>query len=1777
MDKVSYIGQFENLRLEKVFEKCVAANPQSCALLTSDDDISYADLNSHSNQIAHCLIEKFGQKQSTIILLVQSNRDLIASQLAVLKSQNHFVCLDPCHPSERLISIIKEIDAKAIIVDDCLIAHPNLSSVLAAAEIYVFSFKQSEQPKDIPLLTSLDKLSDYSEQNPQLNEILGDSNKNNDIVDADEYIDPLAYIAFTSGSTGTPKGIIQSHRSFCQFLTWQAKQFNLAPGQRMIQWASASYDASLCEIFGALCFGATLCVEEPAVRYNPLLLIQWVNRVKADVLQVVPSFCRQIVEVLEQNLDDDLLKGSASMNMECLSFLMLAGEALPSDLAMAWKKYSHCRIFNLYGPSETVLATYHEFTEKDCQDSIVSIGKAIDGRNILILNDKQLPSEQGEHGELYIQSHFLTEGYFKREQQTLSHYITDKVNKQFNPPVFRTGDTAYFDKDQQLRFVGRKDNLVKLRGMRVELGEIESVVRRQQSVKECVVRVCTLDRDQDRLTAKDKKARNMIGAGIQLLVAYITTSESIEPSELRAKLKNILPLHMVPQRFIWLDKMPMNANRKLDHKALPKPEKSRPELDVAYLAPTNSDQTRLLMIWSKVFGFEGVGVRDPFLELGGDSLLAMQIVNQINQEFGVQIKAPILMKNVSVEQLEIELNKTANQSLLPALTGTNEPSYSQSDEPLNEQSRPLTHAQWGLWYLWKLDPDNPFYTAQGSIHIQGTLCLTSFAKAWQLTVLNHQVLRTRFTQSNGQPAQNFTDDRAKDYEWTDLSHLNTNEATLHMDNINKIKGKKAFHLENDQLLNLELFRLSSSHHEFVFTYQEIIFDLWGFAIIIKDLMDKYKALKENPKYLFETPQIHFSDFIEWEQQNISSTNLSHENKFWREQLSGPLPVIDLPLDFRRQSKPDYSGDGESVLLSAELSDKLRQLSRRYGTTLYTTILSAFYLTLRQHSHQKDIIIGTPIANRSLSGTENLVGWFLNMLPVRLNFEKGITFEDLLEDTRKVSSDCISNANYPFRWMLEWADISRDSSVAPVFQVMFNWQNLPQTAPNIEGLSISSSEVDSTFKKYDLALYAQEHLDRIYLQFSYLTAIFKPSKIRRMLNNFVETLSAICLSPESPIENLMSITQSEQKWLLKNFNSTESNYLTQNSITQTNSEDSTIDLLFTQQVKNNPLATAFIFEEKKLSYKDLAQRSNQIAIILLKKRIVAQQRVTLCLARGPDMIATILAVAKLGAVHVALDPHFPQKRLESICEDVKPEVHIYQQATAHIKCNAEIQFCLDSESLTNQIDNISDKYIQEIKPTNLQDAFNIVYTSGSTGKPKGVVISHQSVMNRLHWMWLKFPFKQTDVAVLQKSYSIVASNWEILGALLQGIPTLILGRNEVLDANLFWKACITNKVSYLLASPALLTNVLLKAEAIDESSNWKSLRLATTSAEPITPEMIARWYVQFPKVPLLNLFGSTECSSNAAYFDTRNLKLESQLVPIGKPIANTKIYLLDDDLKLVPKGVIGEMCVSGDCVAKEYFNQPELTQKTFLNNPFENENENENGNGRYRILCRTGDAALINEEGYLELVSRKDSQIKIRGFRVELGDIESAANQFVKIEKSVAVAYQTARGLAIALFIESKNCNNADELRAYLVDLLPDYMLPSQLIFLEAIPLTESGKIDRNQLPAIEQQNVILEKVMANTFAEKLLVEVWSGLLDVDSLGIENDFFELGGHSLVATEMVAKLHDIFQIELPIRAIFEAPTISQLIKGPLSELLGNNALVEEVAEIWLSIESEEQTDG
>jgi surfactin family lipopeptide synthetase A len=1684
-----------------LFEEQVENQPDETALLFEDRATPYNELNRDSNRIAHSLMQQGLDAGQQVGIMLRDGPVPVTAMLGVLKAGGVIVYLDPSYPTQRLATILAEAKPAMLVTEsDCLAEHADVidgGGLDLSAVLFLDETDPSDEHRALAKAIVLAaEISAGSDENPERRATPDDA----------------AYIVYTSGSTGKPKGIVQSHRSFCQYIGWQSDQFGVKAPERFAQWASFAYDACYREVFCTLGFGATLCLAPAAVRYTPKSLIEWMRANRVTIFNVVPSFWRQVVEILKSERRD-----AAEAPLPDLKVLLHPGEPMPVDLAATWLGFPNAaRLFNLYGPSECILATFHEVKAIAPDQRSVPIGTPIGGREILILGEDLKPCAPGVEGEICVRSRFLTMGYYQRPEETAEKYIANPLTGDPEDRVYRTGDLGRLREDGLIEFAGRRDRMVKIRGQRVELGDIEFVLRSDDRISDCAVIVRNRQSGRESMVALERDAREGAGGGEQMLLAYYTTSGSASESELRKLLEKQLPAHMVPQRFVQLDAMPLNANRKLDVNALPEPDDVRPDMQEAFVAPRTDMEKAIAGVWQDVLGIDRVGVNDGFLELGGNSLLAMQVLNRIRAVVDVKFSFRDLFKEQTVGRLAALVDDAEE----PAAPSTAAMAENKAED--SQTSFPLSKAQEGVWFLWNLDPTNPYYTGQGSIRIQGKLDLTALNKAWNALFVRHEILRVRFEQEGGLPRQRFVPVSEIELQATDLSHLTADARHEHLEDLARERAKNAFNLEEDDLLQYRLFKLADDEHVISITFHEIILDLWALTVLIRDLGTLYKHFVDLPDTQAPALEFRYRDYAMWESASVTHEKMETQRDYWREQLSGELPVLSLPTDRPYPKVPSYNGAAKSAFLSADISNRMRALAREHDATLFATLLSALNVMLRVYSGQDDIIVGAPIANRQHPQAEKLVGFFLNMLPLRTRFGDGDSFADVLRNTRETVTGALSHADYPFAWMLEQANFTRDLSTQPVFQVMFNMLNLPQATQDTGDVRLTYDEFDTGYIKYDLAFYAQEQGDRIYFQIAYLTDLFDADTVQRMLDNFMVVLENLAARPDAPLSEIHHITESEQHTLLVDFNQSARPYPMDRSIHQ----------LFEQQAAATPDATALIFGDRTLTYRELNERANNLAHYLRRKGVEPEDRIAICVDRSFEMMQGLLGILKAGGSYVALDTEYPPLRQREILDASTAKFLLVTSANDVFETFEGTKIVLDDDR-----DAIAQESGNDPTPARTSDMLmNLVYTSSTTGKPKGVLIKETSVLNRLHWMWEDYPFQSGDVALLQKSYALVASTWELFGALLKGYPTVILSYDQLLDPAELWKQATKHGVTHLLAIPALLEGILLQAEATP--GGWPTLRFATTSAEQIPMAMVNQWKQAFPDVPLLNLYGATECSSNATAFDTRELNDDALRVPVGKPIANVNVYVLDEQGRPLPLGATGEMCVSGACVANGYFDNPELNATQFI--------ENRLSDQAGPVIYRTGDLARFRPDGNVELVGRRDNQVTVRGFRVELNDVESVIMRHPDVEKVAVVMDGAESRRRLVAYVAASEDVTASALRTYLMERLPGYMVPAEFVLLEQIPLTAQGKVDRKALSEMvrEVADVSATYVAPTSATERQLADLWAQLLGVEKVGVHDNFFELGGHSLLAVQLFSELRKTTAMDLPLAALFRSPTITQL---------------------------------
>jgi amino acid adenylation domain-containing protein len=1029
------------------------------------------------------------------------------------------------------------------------------------------------------------------------------------------------------------------------------------------------------------------------------------------------------------------------------------------------------------------------------------------------------------------------------------------------------------------------------------------------------------------------------------------------------------------------------------------------------------------------------------------------------------------------------------------------------------QRYPLSFAQESLYFLNQLDPGNSSYTIQFALRLTGVLNLEVFHRALQALVNRHTSLRTTFDADNGVPYQIFTENLSLELPQCNLSSLPEVAREFEVIRLATEQAKRPFKLNQEPLLRLDLFKLSEREYILLLTLHHIISDGPSVEILARELGEYYAAFLRRETPALTCLPIQYPDFAVWQHEQLQEVFVAQE-VYWKKKFAGNLPLLYLPTKYPHIKSHNQRGAAQVLVLGEELSKQLRAVGRKHGATVFMTLLTAFYTLLYRYTAQEDLIIGAPITTRHHKETESLIGCFINTLALRTNLWGNPTFSELLGRVRLTALEAYRHQDYPFTRLVKVINPERDVRQTPLFQVMMAFQANPFISIELQELKITSFELPIQTSEFDLILDVLEQDSEVAIKWQYQTELFDTSTITRMMGHFQSLLKGIVANPEQHLSDLPLLTAAEQHQLLVEWNNTQTDY----------PKDTCIHQLFEAQVERTPNAIAVIFENQQLTYQQLNHRANQLAHHLQKLGVGPEVLVGICVERSLEMVVGMLGILKAGGAYVPLDPAYPPERLAFMLEDASVGVLLTQaRLVESIPKHQGRIVCLDTDW------EIIERQSEEnpgccLTPENLA---YVIYTSGSTGQPKGVLVAHSGLSN-LVTAQIRIFNVQPNSRVLQfASLSFDASASEVVMALLAG-ATLVMGtRDSLLPGPNLIQLLRDFRVTTVTLPPSVL--------AVLPANELPALRTIIVAGEACSRDLVAKWS---SGRRFFNGYGPTECTVGTTMIECTDSKVAP---PIGRPLPNTQVYILDAQKQLVPIGVPGELYIGGVGVTRGYLNRPELTADRFILNPFSNDSGSR--------LYKTGDLVRYLPDGNIEFVGRIDNQVKIRGFRIELGEVETVLAQYPTVEKCVVTAredIENEKRLVAYIISHPHQTSTVDELRRFLKQKLPDYMVPGAFVFLETLPLTPNGKIDRRALPAPEFSRPDLEEtfVAPRTAVEEQLADIWTGVFKLEQVGIRDNFFALGGHSLLATQVISRLRQAFGIDLPLRTLFEAPTVAEL---------------------------------
>jgi amino acid adenylation domain-containing protein len=1484
----------------------------------------------------------------------------------------------------------------------------------------------------------------------------------------------LAYAIHTSGSTGKPKGVQVLHGAVVNFLTSMRRCPGLTDQDTLLSVTTLSFDIAALEIFLPLSVGARLVMVSRSVATDGTQLLERLNYCGATVMQATPATWRLLLAAG--------WSGSHQLKILC------GGETLSREVANQLLEKG-ASLWNLYGPTEaTIWSTIYQV---DNTDGTVSIGRPIANTQIYLLDEHLQPVPVGVPGELYIGGAGLARGYLNSPELTAQKFIANPLSHEPKARLYKTGDLARYRSDGNIEYLGRIDHQVKVRGFRIELGEIEAVLSQHPVVQQSVVIV-----------------REDI-PGNQQLVAYLVPPPEQAPpsaSELWEFLKQQLPEYMVPSAFVTLDSLPLTPNGKIDRRALPAPDITRPFGEGAYVAPQTPVQEMLAGIWGDVLEVKQVSIHDNFFDLGGHSLLATQLISRLRDTFCVEFPLRGLFESPTVaslsERLEA-LRRTEQGLVAPPLLPV-----SREGELL------LSFAQARLWFLEQLEPGSGAYNIPAAVRLTGSLDVATLEQSLNEIVQRHEALRTTFRMVSGEPIQVIAPVKALTLQLVDLRDLPEATQEAQVERLATESAQQPFDLAMGPLLRATLLHLGEAEHVLLLTMHHIVSDGWSMGVLIRELAALYEAFSTGkPSPLPQLP-IQYADFAHWQRQWLQGEVLAAQLSYWQQQLAGSQTVLELPTDRPRPAVQTFRGATQFLALPAPLSQKLKTLSQRSGVTLFMTILAAFQTLLYRYTGQEDICIGSPIANRNRSETEDLIGFFVNTLVLRTDMSENPSFQELLGRVREVALGAYAHQDLPFEQLVEALQPERNLSHQPLFQVMFVLQNAPMSALELPSLTISSLEMESSTAKFDLTMSMEDSEQGLVGSLEYNTDLFDTATISRMLEHFQTLLEGIVANPEQRLSDLPILTQPERQQLLVEWNDTQTEY----------PKDVCIHQLFEAQVQQTPNAVALVFQNQQLTYHELNIRANLLAHHLQALGVKPEVLVGICVERSLEMVVGLLGILKAGGAYVPLDPDYPSDRLAYMLADSQVPVLLTQEKLmSGLSEHQARMVCLDRDwgvTLTESEENP----VSGVKPENLA---YVIYTSGSTGKPKGVLVTHQGLCN-LGSAQIRLFDLHSDSRVLQfASFSFDASIWEIVMALCSGAMLCLGTRESLLPGPTLMQFLLEYAITHMTLPPSALATLPIE--------ELPALQNIIVAGEACSTGLVGQWS---KGRRFFNAYGPTESTVCGTVYECPN---GSHKLPIGRPIINTQVYILDPHLQPVPVGVPGELYIGGAGLARGYLNRPELTREKFICNPFSDEPG--------ARLYKTGDLARYLPDGNIEFLGRLDHQVKIRGFRIELGEIEAVLGQHPAVDEAVVVVREDVPGnkrLVAYVVVNQTSAPTVSQLHQFLKQKLPEYMIPSAIVKLEALPLTPNGKVDRRALLATDTARPELQSafVAPRDTLELQLAQIWEDVLNVRPIGVTDNFFTLGGHSLLAVRLIALLQQQFGQNLPLATLFLAPTIEHL---------------------------------
>lgn len=1511
----------------------------------------------------------------------------------------------------------------------------------------------------------------------------------------------LAYVIYTSGSTGVPKGAMVTRRGMLNNIRSKVSGLTLAPSDVIAQTASQCFDISVWQFLTAMTCGARTSIVPDETSRDPLLLLSHLERTEITILETVPALLQGLLDVASET-------GSGTVpRLQKLRWVLPTGEALPPPVCRQWlARYPAIPLLNAYGPAECADdVAVHPILKPPATDTThMPIGRPIEGIRLHILNAWLEPVPPGVCGELYVAGIGVGRGYLQDPARTAEVFLPDRFGSEPGARMYRTGDLARYRRDGAIEFVGRIDQQIKLRGFRIELGEIETHLLSSPLVREAAVLLHTDARGEKRLAA------------------YLVGQDDKGPdvAALRELLQAQLPEYMVPTAFVPLPALPRTPNGKIDRLALATLDLGD-QFTRPYTAPRTATEEILTGIWSDVLGVERVGIHDDFFELGGHSLLATQIMSRLRSTFHVELSLRTVFESTSVAALAAAVDRARKED-----AATQAP-------PLMPVARtgplPASFAQQRLWFLAQLEPDSPFYNLPAGFRLRGKLDVDLLTAGLNQVIARHEALRTVFQETDGQPTQVVLSSVTIDIPVIDLRDIPAGEQPAELIKQTEAEAQRIFDLTRGLLIRARVWRIADEECVLLMTLHHIISDGWAMDVLIRELVMFYQAGLTGQQAALPPLPIQYADYAVWQRDWMQGAVLETQLAYWKDRLGDAPAALELPTDRPRPVVQTYRGACCEFVVPGDLLQQITGFSRRHGLTLYMTLLTGFTALLHHYSGRTSILVGSPVANRLRIEVEEIIGLFVNTLVLRTDIPDNPRWIELLDRVRKEVLEAQSHQDLPFEHLVDALQPERNLSHSPLFQVMFTLQTPAEQSMETPGLRVDNMEIDPGTALFDLSLDMVVEPDRLSGSFEYNTDLFDESTVKRYADGLLKILASMVAKPEGRLHDMPPVTDRERHLQLVDWNNVPSPDLLPDYVTR-----------FAAQVERSPESTAVVCREQSWTYRELHRRASNTADALAAAGVGPDSVVAVLGERSPELLVMILGVLEASGAYLPLDPRHPHQRMAQIVELSRPLVLLVTREWEDRAADLLNAIPTERRPRILTIEQVTE---QDIDPAGLKPIraarrlAYLIYTSGSTGAPKGVMVEQEGMLNNILYKLDSLQMRADDVVAQTASQCFDISVWQFLAGLLCGATVHIVPDDVAHDPTALLHHLDEAGITIVEPVPAVLQGLL----AVDDGAPvLAKVRWVLPTGEALPSALCRRWFARYPAIPLMNAYGPAECSDDVATHTMRRAPEDpDRPVPIGRPVPGFRLYILNRHLTPVPIGTSGELCIGGIGVGRGYLRDPERTAAAFVPDPF--------GSDAGARLYRTGDLARYRTDGTIEFVGRADHQVKIRGYRIEPGEIEARLLEQRGVLEAVVMAREDQPGqrrLVAYVTPDAPETLDVQDVRRQLQDALPEYMIPSSFVVLNALPRSANGKIDRRALPVPDLAGHA-ERMYTSpvTPTEAALTKIWEEVLGLPQVGTQENFFELGGDSIVSLQVIARAKQVGLLLSP-RQMFQHQTVAEL---------------------------------